>query len=188
MKAELVLLGKRVDMAPRMHRRILVLLIYACFAVLMAIFWELDRWRTSGLYMIFATFLVNRFFLGGYYFGGLIKPFNGKSPRRSDAPPPFTILALRMWKPAPEENEYRNDERETAQRDRAHYLAYQVLTVALALVWLMSDWMMKGTRLFAWIPIRADLLLYGFVLSACIVAITLPQVILLWTEPDMDSE
>jgi hypothetical protein len=188
MKAELVLLGKRVDMAPRMHRRILVVLIYSCFAVLMATFWQLDRWRTSGVYMIFATFLINRFFLGGYYFGGLIKPFNGKSPRRSDAPPPFAMLALRMWKPAPEENEYRNDERETAQRDRAHYLSYQVLTVALALVWLISDWMMKGTRLLAWVSIPADLLLYGFVLSACIAAITLPQAILLWTEPDMESD
>ena len=188
MKAELMLLGKQVDMSPRIHRRVLIVLVYTCFAVLLATFWALDRWHTSGVYMIFDAFLVNRFFLGGYYFGGLIKPFNGKAPRRADAPPPFALLALRMWKPEPAENEFRNDERELAQRDRAHYLSYQVLTVALALVWLMSDWMTKGTRLFAWVPIRADLLLYGFVLSACVVAITLPQSILLWTEPDLEIE
>lgn len=186
MRAELVLMGKRLDMAARTHRRILVVLIYACFAVLLATFWELDRWRTTGVYLIFATFVANRFFLGGYYFGGLIKPFNGKAPRPSNAAPPFTLLALRVWKPEPPESEYRNDERELEQRDRAHYISYQVLTVALALVWLISDWMMKGTPLLAWIPIPADVLLYGFALSACVVAITLPQAILLWTEPDME--
>lgn len=187
MRAELVLLGKRVDMASRMYRRALVVLIYACFAILMAIFWVLDRWHTSGVYMIFATFLVNRFFLGGYYFGGLVKPFNGKAPRRSDAPPPFVMFALRMWKPDPQPNEYRNDERELEQRDRAHYLSYQTLTLALVVMWLIADWKMNLPRLLAWIPVSADVLMYGFALSACIVAITLPQAILLWTEPDMEE-
>lgn len=187
MRAELVLLGKRVDMASRTHRRVLVGLVYACFAILMAIFWALDKWRTTGVYMIFATFLVNRFILGGYYFGGLVKPFNGKAPRPRDLTPPFVMLTLRMWKPEPVESEYRNDERELERRDRAHYASYQVLTIALALVWLISDWMMKGSRLLAWVTVPADVLLYGFVLSACVVAITLPQSILLWTEPDMDE-
>jgi hypothetical protein len=187
MKAELVLMGKRVDMAPQMHRRILVMSIYLCFLVLMAIFWSIDRWRTTGVYIIFATVFVNRFFLGGYYFGGLVKPFNGKAPRRSETPPPFMLLALRMWKPDPEPNEYRNDERELEQRDRAFYLSYQVLTIALTLVWLISDWMMKMPRLLARvIPVSANVLLYGFVLLACVVAITLPQSILLWNEPDME--
>ena len=187
MRAELVLLGKRVDMAPRMHRRILVVLIYACFAVLMATFWEMDHWRTTGVYMIFATFFMNRFFLGGYYFGGLIKPFNGRAPRRSEAPS-FALFAMRMGRPEPVESEYRNDERELEQRGRAHYWSYQVLTVALALVWLIADWKMKTPRLLSWIQMPADVLMYGFVLMVCIVAITLPQAILLWTEPDMEEE
>lgn len=187
MRAELVLLGRRVDMAPQTHRRVLVGLIYTCFVILMAIFWSLDKWRTTGVYMIFATFLVNRFVLGGYYFGGLVKPFNGRSPRRPDFTPPFTFLAMRMWKPEPVESEYRNDERELEQRNRAHYASYQVLMIALALGWLISDWVMKGSRLLAWMPVPADVLLYGFMLSACVVAITLPQSILLWMEPDMEE-
>ena len=187
MRAELVLLGKRVDMAPRTHRRLLVGLIYACFTILMAIFWALDKWQTTGVYMIFATFLVNRFGLGGYYFGGLVKPFNGKAPRVRVRTHPFTMLMLRMWKPEPMESEYRNDERELEQRGRAHYMSYQVMTIALALVWLISDWQRKGTQLLAWVHVPADVLLYGFVLSACVVAITLPQSILLWTEPDMEE-
>ena len=188
MRAELVLLGRRVDMARRIHRRVLVALIYACFAVLLAIFWGLDRWHTTGVYMIFATFLVNRFFLGGYYFGGLVKPFNSKAPRWQEVTPPFVMLTMRMWKPEPVESDYRNDEREREQRDRAHYVSYQVLTVALALVWLMADWKMKRPRFLRWMPVPADVLLYGFVLSACVVAITLPQAVLLWTEPDLENE
>lgn len=187
MRAELVLMGKRLDMAARVHRRALVVSIYVGLALLMAALWSVDRWHTSGVYMIFATILVNRLFLGGYNFGGLIKPFNGKAPRRSYAETPFLLLALRVYQPLPEESEYRNDEREVHQRDRAHYQAYQVLTIALTVLWLLADWKMKAPRLLAWMPVSADVLLYGLVLMAIVAAVTLPQAILLWTEPDMEE-
>lgn len=188
MRAELVLMGKRLDMAARVHRRVLVVSIYAGLAVLMAALWSVDRWHTSGVYMIFATFLVNRLFLGGYNFGGLVKPFNGRAPQRSTyRETPFLMLALRVYQPAPDESEYRNDEREMHERDRAHYRAYQVLTIALTVLWLLADWKMKAPRLLAWMPVSADVLLYGLVLTAIVVAVTLPQAILLWTEPDMEQ-
>lgn len=187
MRAELVLMGRRVDMAPRSNRRTLVVLIYVGMAALMAGLWMLDGWHVTGVYLVFATIVVNRFFLGGYGFGGLIKPFSGKAPRRSDAPPPFLMLALRVYQPAPEESEYRSDEREVRQRDHAHYQAYQAITVALAAVWLLADWKLNASRLLAWVPVSADVLLYGLVLAAVVVAVTLPQAILLWSEPDMES-
>jgi hypothetical protein len=118
----------------------------------------------------------------------LIKPFSGKAPARSDAPPPFLMLALRVYQPPPEENEYRNDEREVRQRDHAHYQAYQTITVALAVVWLLADWKLNASRLLAWVPVSADVMLYGLVLAAVVVAVTLPQAILLWTEPDMEPD
>ena len=188
MRAELVLMGKRLDMAARIHRRTLVVSIYAGLAMLMAALWSVDRWHTSGVYMIFATIFVNRLFLGGYNFGGLIKPFNGKAPRRSSyAETPFLMLALRVYQPAPEENEYRNDEREVHLRNRAHYQAYKVLTIALTVLWLVADWKMKVPRLLAWMHVSTDGLLYGLVLMAIVAALTLPQAILLWTEPDMEG-
>ena len=187
MRAELLLMGKRLDMAARVHRRALVVAIYTGLAILMAALWSIDRWHTSGMYMIFATVLVNRLFLGGYNFGGLIKPFNGKAPRRSGAPSPFLMLALRIYIPAPDESEYRNDERELHQRDRAHYQAYLVLTIALTLLWILADWKMTAPRSLAWMPVSADVLLYGLVLMAIVAAVTLPQAILLWTEPDMEE-
>lgn len=188
MRAELVLMGKRVDMAPRASRRTLVVLIYAGLAALMAGLWRLDTWHVTGVYLVFATIFVNKFFLGGYAFGGLIKPFSGKEPARAAPNRAFLMLALHVYRPAPEESEYRNDERELRQRDHAHYQAYQAITVALAAIWLLTNWKLNAKRLLAWVPVSADVLLYGLVLATIVVAITLPQAILLWTEPDMEAE
>jgi len=188
MRAELVLAGKRLDMAPQAHRRALVALIYSAMAALMFVLFLADHWRTTGYYLVFATFLVNRFFFGGYNFGGLIKPFSGKAPQRSDAPPPFLLLALRVYHPEPMENEYRSDERELQQRDRAHYTAYQSVVIALAFLWLLATWNAFKPHLLAWIPVSPSLLVYGVVLAAIVAALTLPQTILLWTEPDMEVE
>ena len=188
MRAELVLMGKRVDMAPRTNRRALVVSIYVGLAALMAGLWMVDGWHVTGVYLWIATILVNRLFLGGYGFGGLVKPFSGQAPRRSEAPPPFLMLALRVYQPPPAANEYRNDEREMRQRDRAHYQAYQAITVALAGIWLLADWKLRQPRMLSWVPVTADVMLYGLVLAAIMVAITLPQAILLWNEPDMEAE
>jgi hypothetical protein len=99
MRAELVLMGKRVDMAPRINRRALVVLIYAGLAALMGGLWMLDGWHVTGVCLWIATVLANRLFLGGYGFGGLIKPFSGQG--RSEAPPPFLLLALRVYQLPP---------------------------------------------------------------------------------------
>jgi hypothetical protein len=186
MRAELVLMGKRVDMAAQVHRRALVVLIYATLAALMAGLFLADHWRTTGYYLVFATFLINRFFLGGYNFGGLIKPFSGKPPYRND-PPPFLLLALRVYHPEPIDSEYRSDERELQQRDRAHYQAYQWIASTLVVLWLLASWNAFKPHLLAWIPASPSLLIYGVVLASIVVSLTLPQAILLWTEPDMEE-
>jgi hypothetical protein len=188
MKAELIILGKRLDMAPRANRQIMVVLIYAGLACLMAGFWMLDRWRVTGVYMIFATILINRLLLGGYNFGGLIKPFKGKAPRVLFLAPPFLVLGLRLYKPEPEESDYRNDERELQQRDHAHYQAYQALAILLVIVWFICNLKLGMPRLMSFIPVAADTLLYGLTLAAIMVSQTLPQAILLWSEPDMAED
>jgi hypothetical protein len=187
MKAELVLMGKRVDMAPQNHRRALVALIYGTLAIFMAGLYWLDGWRTTGYYLVFATFLINRLLLGGYNFGGLIKPFSGKPPARPEQAPPFLLLALRVYEPGPARSEYRSDERDLAQRDRAHYQAYQALASVLAILWLFSGWSAFAPHLLTWLPVAPALLVYGVVLASVVVALTLPQAILLWTEPDMEE-
>ena len=85
----------------------------------------------------------------------------------------------------------RGDERETYRRDHAHYLAYYSLGYGLIAALFASYF--RGPN-----PItpRLPLALQGFLMllpyiilgGTGILYITLPQAILLWTEPDMEAD
>ena len=187
MRAELVLLGKRIDMAPQMRRRTLVIAIYTVFAALFAAFWMADQWRGSSSWIIWAAIFACRLFLGGYAPGGLLKPFNNKPPKTSEAPPPYLLLKLRAYQPASaDDSAYRNDERELHQRDHAHYLAWQAMSLT-ALVPMLVE----SVRHFlpSWLEaphMTVEQVYYGCGLVAIFLFLTLPQAILLWAEPDME--
>jgi hypothetical protein len=186
MNAELVFFGKRLDMAQRHRRRVLVVLVYAALAALMI---AQIHWRIAGAYLFWLILLACRLFLGGYYSGGLVKLFNEKSPMRPDVPPPLLLLKLRVYEPVPGANgeSYRNDERELHQRDRAHYRAYQIIAVAMLVPWGYSAMRLKP-NLLGWIPLSPDALYYGLMMAIVTLMFTLPQAILLWTEPDMEAD
>lgn len=103
-------------------------------------------------------------------------------------PPPFLLLALRVYQPVLGENTYRSDERELEQRGRVHYQAYQTLTVVLAALWLLAGWNAFKPAWIAGLGPIVPLAVYGLVLAGIVLALTLPQSILLWTEPDMEAE
>jgi hypothetical protein len=188
MNAELVFFGKRVSMAPRSRRRVVVVAIYAVLASLVIASSSLSGWRSLSPYVIWAVILACRLFLGGYYPGGLVKPFSGNASRPSDAPPSLLILKLRVYKPVPGVGEaYTNDERELNQRDRAHYLAYKALGMALFVPWVTSS-LLGDQRLFSLNPATVNRLCSAIILGLIAMFITLPQAILLWTEPDMEPE
>jgi hypothetical protein len=182
------LMGRRLDMAPRAHRQALVVLIYAGLAGLMIGLWFADRWRSSGYWMILASLVASRLFLGGYTIGGLIKPFSGKGPRPSPRPPSMLALGLRLYHPRPQDRVYENDERELRQRDRVHFWAYQALASALVVMWMLASVKANTPRLLGFLSVSADKLLYGLVLVTVVASLTLPQAILLWTEPDMEPD
>lgn len=190
MNAELVFLGWRVDMARRSRRRLLVVAIYAALAGLVALLWWWTGWRGTGGYAIWAAILACRLFLGGHYRGGLVKPFVYRKPLNADTPPPLLALKLRVYQPAlqTDEGEFRNDERELNQRDRAHYVAYQAIGCLIAVEALVASIRMMSPKLQAWMATPPDAMYYGFGLVALTLFVTLPQAILLWTEPDMETE
>lgn len=173
------------NMERKVSRRRMVIAVYALLALLMAGGWMLDRLHETGIYLYFAAMFVNWRIFGGYGTDGLIKPFTGKGPRNQPVPSNLVELELRLAGVPIERqpDEYRNDERELARRDRVHYQAYQGMVCLLGGIWLLSMWQMHPPR---YIP-QAILpfLLYVIVLPACILAVTLPQAILLWTEPDL---
>jgi hypothetical protein len=108
--------------------------------------------------------LINPLVFGGFLFwgkkrGGILKPFH----------------------PDPEQ---RNDERELAARDLAHFHAYGWVTLLLLCIAIAPEYVpskyLSGTRLW---PLVQNLL-WGLLA----LALTLPQAILRWSEPDVDVE
>jgi hypothetical protein len=164
MKTDFDLLGIRVNIALRSRRRWLVALIYAGFAALViasfAFSGQFPGEFTLGLIILFGFALLSKFLGGGSYRDGLVPPFTG------------------------------GDERERNRRYRASYVAYQYLDFAFfpavgAAFFKANPHNMPANpaaRMFF------DSLPFELLIAGCILYYTLPQVILLWTEPDMETE
>lgn len=103
-------------------------------------------------------------------------------------PPTLLALKLRTYQPLPSDdgNTFKNDERELHQRDHAHYLAYQAVGVAVLVPMFLASLRVIKPGLVP-LAISPDEIYYGLTLIAVTLFITLPQSILLWTEPDMEE-
>jgi magnesium-transporting ATPase (P-type) len=82
--------------------------------------------------------------------------------------------------------DYRNDERELHQRDHAHFQAYRVATISLVIVTMLLYIRGLGRPFLGFLSVPADLS-FAVTIAALFVSQTLPQAILLWTEPDMEE-
>lgn len=191
MRAELVFLGRRVSMASRRRRRTIVVSMYALLVALLTAGWLMDRWRMTGVYfLIYGALFANYFFLGGNAPHGLVKPFNGKAPKPQAIPSSVLELKLRSYAAMPDEDEknYSNDERELEQRDRAHYRAYHLLATCIVLLWAVQHFYLYVPNALRVLPVSVELLVNGGLLICMVLSLTLPQSILLWSEPDMQEE
>jgi hypothetical protein len=186
--AELVFFGRSISMAQQSRRRILVAIIYCILGSILVGSYVFGTWRTISPYVIWPVIFACRLFLGGYAYGGVVKPFNGKAPNRFEAPPPLLALKLRVYRPLPGDGSslFRNDEREMSQRDRAHYLAYQAIGISLIVPWAAAS-LLGDPKLFGWNPASINHLCAALLLAVLTLFLTLPQSILLWTEPDMEE-
>lgn len=169
MKTELVFLGARIGIASRTRRRILVALIYAGFGALVTA-WFLVYENSAfgflaggksafGLLLLIPFALLERFLGGRSHKGGLVPAFEG------------------------------GDERQLHRRDHAYYAAYKWWDLTLIPAMLAVG--LKNNPFYpAWHPalrVFIDRLPYGLLFAAGILYYTLPQAILLWTEPDMEE-
>ena len=160
MRTDFVLYGIRINIASRSRRRWLVALLYAAFALLIVAWCAFDVQSTWN-FILFAVFILLARFLGGRsYDDGLLPAFEG------------------------------GDERERYRRYRAGYIAYEWLDLAFFPA-LIAAVVKMNPRL---IPANAaahmflDRLPYGLLIAVGILYYTLPQCILLWTEPDLEAE
>ena len=187
MRAELMVLGKPVDMSLRARRRVLVMSIYATLLLgILLIAWVsrfYEAWQICGAYIVFLALMINRVLLGGYARGGLVRPFSNRETESAARPVPYVLLGLYLRLADSSDRSWRNDERELDLRDRAHYNAYQAISVALAILWLLTG--SFANRILSKLHFSTGAMLYLVTLAAVLLAITLPQAILLWNEPDM---
>lgn len=152
MNTQLAFVGNRINMAPRIHRRWLVVLIYLIFTVLIMVWFSQYAESFAVGCLIAAVALV------------------------------LLILHL-VGKP----NEAA-DEREKRRWDQVHARAYPWLGYVLLLA-------LGTSQLHHYVNLTLDpelhgmlqQLPYGILMAAGVLYVTLPQAILLWTEPDMDS-
>lgn len=152
MNTQVVFLGKRINMAPRVHRRWLVVATYAAFAAfIVAVFWfSRSVFYTWCLIAVVAVSIMVSHLVG----------------RPNQA----------------------TDERESYRWDHATARAYPWIGNCLVLALLTTQLHGKVTEaahpaLFA----TFQQLPYSVLMAAGVLYITLPQAILLWTEPDMES-
>jgi|SRR5579863_3561954 len=153
MNTQLVLLGKRMNMAPRTHRRWLVVATYAAFgAFIVAVFW----FSRSLFYAWCMVAVVTASLMVSQLVG---------NPR--DA----------------------TDERESYRWEHATARAYRWLGYCL-LIALMTTQLHSKVNATAHPAFFAAFqqLPYSVLMAAGVLYITLPQAILLWTEPDMETE
>lgn len=186
MRAELMVLGKPVNLSQRSDRRMLVAWVYVVLVLAMASAWWLDEWQASGYYVVFLAILFNHVLLGGYGRGGLIRPFSGRPPRQTTPAPAYLLMGIHLRLSEPADPEWQSDERELALRDRAHFQAYQWVSGVLAVLWLLARCAdaRHGELLLRFHELILNVL-YGTAIAGAMLMLTLPQAILLWNEPDM---
>lgn len=160
MNTKLVFLGKQINVASQSRRRWLLVLIYAGFALIAISFVTSYRSYPILISVLLGWIFLSKLLGGRYYEGGLIPPAG------------------------------QGDERDLRRRDHAYFVAYWWWDLTLFPALLAVG--LKNNPFYpAWNPalrIFIDRLPYGLLIAAGILYYTLPQAILLWTEPDMEPE
>ena len=198
MKTELVLFGRHFNMDSQARRRRLVVLVYAVFGALMGVGWFFDRWHLFGSMLIFfPVSYVSRLVLGGYGAEGkgMLKPFLGNAVRERYLKDPnswWSRLAGRTIPKMHDERECLSDEREVRRRDGAHEVAYRVLGMVVIFTFLVAFFKNTVPPLLqefgTTVPTEIfNHLIYALLIVEFILFLSLPQSILLWTEPDMEE-
>ena len=78
--------------------------------------------------------------------------------------------------------QYEPDEREVAVRNTAHYKAYRLLAVYSIALWVVAPLYWSVT------PSTAVHVIQLLTMPLMVMALTLPQAVVLWTEPDVPAE
>lgn len=182
-----------IPMFKQQSRRQLVVAMYVFLgAVCITNILTMPYFHAGFSYVFWATLLISSLiFGGGGRFGnrhGLLKPFTNKPPRPESLQAELIRIRLQPQSVAPQDTNWRNDERELARRDNAHYRAYAVPLLLITPIVLLSAWSFAPERqkLLFWLTdVQLHQLTFGLAEIALLLGLTLPSATILWTEPDI---
>jgi hypothetical protein len=161
MKSEWYLFQKRIDVSSQSRRRALVVWMYVGFAAVLGV-WFSGHAKSSITLLPVLLFLF------------AVSSIGGRTSAKEGILTPFS----------------QTDERESIERDRAHYVAYRYVGLML-LLWLASEVLKDRVSLLqaSWPTVRAFLEALPSVLyiATGVIYLTLPQAIILWSVPTLDS-
>jgi hypothetical protein len=162
------------SMVRRNNRRLLVAVTYAAFLALMVT--AIIILPSRGLHAIVWMCLILAYnLISRAIFGRLVKDTVLPEMRGGE----MTSLGLT---PTRRRTEDEPDERDVAVRNAAYFEAYRALAVYSIVVWVASPLVFE---LNASTAVR---LIQLIAMPLVVIALTLPQAVVLWTEPDVPEE
>jgi hypothetical protein len=172
-----------IPLARRSARRLFVVGYWAVALLLVAA--ESQLWGSNPNQFLVRWILVLILSLPGYLGGtdprGAVREFNGPTPDDPDSTDYTFMTVDDIAAKKLEERERRLDERDTMLRNAIHYRAYAILRRSAILV--AFSLLVLSMPTFARFAHLRMLLLW----CVFIVFMSLPQSIILWTEPDMEE-
>ena len=175
--------GLRFLVGSRSRRRMLVagywcFVAFACFAFLLH--QAHHGVEDMGLLFMLQIFLFLPALLGGVRGGGLVKPFRGVHWVPTHQQGGVQTLLKPANGPAILQD-ISLDERETHERDRVHFIAYSFARWFALLLFVIYG--VVGALHAAWFARVGPFFLFLLTLTLW----SLPQSMILWTEPDMEE-
>lgn len=175
-----------ISMASRRNRRVLVVVTYAITAIVIACFTVLVRWIGSipghsllkSLLILLAClpiFLIQVIIPGSGTFRGIFGRF---VPEQTFSVRKRTIRTLGLARSVADEQP-QVDERETLVRNAAYFLAFKVIA------WYSFIFLFAFLQLLNQEGVLARTLATFAAIPIVVMLFTLPQAIILWTEPNL---
>ncbi len=164
-----------ISLETRRNRRLIVLAYYALLLLLVAV--GIYHKRLFLMSMLAQTVTLGGLF-GGIKRGGMVKPYTERANLQAD-PGELQQLGLSGRRTFAALDPL--DERETAERDHAHFVAYRIFCLTLALCFLGYALAGIASDFTAKLLASNALCLLWFL---TVYAYSLPQSVILWTEPD----
>lgn len=196
MKTELKLFGLRLNVAPRRNRRRLVVLFYVVLAALLIVSWLKVPHSGGGWIALEFTLLFGPI-LGGYFgrsalFGvrGIVEPFDGR--RQLKYPASASVLRpSSLLKPVEDNDpELRTDERALGRSNYAHRVSHgylsNVIFIGFGIEYLNYYGLLGGIERWGWSSSDLHHIVFCLLQIGWVFSMTMPQAVLLWTEPDME--